>query len=169
MNPTPACVEVISSAQGGHTDSISALLHFPNDGEHYILSAGYDSKVVVWKLNAAAAAAAPGQAFLEGVFADEGYHCGVTALCGMPDKDCGAPLLVVGLRDGTMVIKTLPDFASLLCMTPHHSYGHSGAVNAIKMGPGCTFFTASQDKKMMAWQIDQSLYALLPAQGGAGF
>ena len=78
--------------------------------------------------------------------------------------------LQVGLRDGTMVIKTLPDFTPLLVMCPHNTHGHSGTIHAITIGPEYTFFTASADKKMMAWQITASLNALVAgaAAGGGG-
>ena len=77
-------------------------------------------------------------------------------------------MLLLGLDNGELLVKQLPDFNNLLVLRPNQSYGHTGCITCIAMGPECTFFTGSVDRKFMAWQISQSIVEANAGGGGGG-
>jgi hypothetical protein len=50
-------------------------------------------------------------------------------------------------------VKELPSFAYKTTLGGNLNQGHGDAVRRIAIGPSGTFFSAGNDRKMIAWQI----------------
>lgn len=88
--PTPT-----SSAGTGHTNAVSSLVLLPaaEGGEAFIASSGFDGEVKLWHTN--------------GAFAHSVNHSAmVTCLCSFQDNVGGVPLLLVGLQDGRVMMRS---------------------------------------------------------------
>ena len=168
---TQTCMGCVTSAQEGHAGAVYDLVYFPLADAHYIISCGQDKMVKVWQLGpgaaGAAAGAAPAALALTHSFGEQ-QALAPKSLCGVVDADSVTPMLLLGLDNGELLVKQLPDFNNLLVLRPNQSYGHTGCITCIAMGPECTFFTGSVDRKFMAWQISQSIVQANAGGGGGG-
>ncbi|OQS01427.1 hypothetical protein ACHHYP_01057 [Achlya hypogyna] len=139
---TFTCGTVLSRACDGHANVVMDLEVWVNNGEQYLISTGLDHQIIVWQL------APPfSQVFKETLDSP------ALSLCATTDAgEC--PVLLIGHDDGSVTVKELPSFQYKMSFGKNvTNVGHHDAVRRIIKGPMHTFFTASNDRKMMAWQI----------------
>eukprot|EP00644_Phytophthora_capsici_P017559 jgi/Phyca11/9825/fgenesh1_pm.PHYCAscaffold_42_\ len=137
---TYQCVKVLSAEENGHTDAVMDLEFWVNGNETFLISGGLDCEIIVWGLTP------PFQQLFK-----ETQDSQVTALCGTQDT-AQAPILLIGMADGSISVKELPSFAYKTTMGAMNQ-GHQDAVRRITTGPSNTFFSTGNDRKMIAWQI----------------
>lgn len=138
---TYQCVKVLSADDNGHTDAVMDLEFWVNGNEAFLISGALDCEIIVWSLTP------PFQQLFK-----ETQDSQVTALCGTQDA-VQAPILLIGMADGTISVKELPSFAYKTTLGANLNRGHQDAVRRITTGPSNTFFSAGNDRKMIAWQI----------------
>ncbi|EEY70274.1 uncharacterized protein PITG_19419 [Phytophthora infestans T30-4] len=138
---TYQCVKVLSTEENGHTDAVMDLEFWVNGNETFLISGGLDCEIIVWSLTP------PFQQLFK-----ETQDSQVTALCGTQDV-AQAPILLIGMADGTISVKELPSFAYKTTLGANLNQGHQDAVRRIATGPSNTFFSTGNDRKMIAWQI----------------
>ncbi|KAI9906400.1 hypothetical protein PsorP6_003445 [Peronosclerospora sorghi] len=138
---TKQCVKVLTAEESGHTDAVMDLEFWVNGNETFLISGGLDSEIIVWSLTPPFP-----QLFKE----TQDSH--VTALCGTQDA-AQIPILLIGMADGTIAVKELPSFAYKTTLGATLNHGHQDAVRRITTGPSNTFFSTSNDRKMLAWQL----------------
>ncbi|RMX62126.1 hypothetical protein KXD40_007102 [Peronospora effusa] len=138
---TYQCVKVLSAEENGHTEAVMDLEFWVNNNETFLISGSLDSEIIVWGLTP------PFQQLFK-----ETQDSQVTALCGMQDA-VQAPILLIGMADGTISVKELPSFAYKTTLGADLNHGHQDAVRRITIGPSNTFFSTGNDRKMIAWQI----------------
>ncbi|KAJ8569428.1 hypothetical protein ON010_g5831 [Phytophthora cinnamomi] len=138
---TYQCVKVLSAEENGHTDAVMDLEFWVNNNETFLISGGLDCEIIVWGLTP------PFQQLFK-----ETQDSQVTALCGTQDA-AQAPILLIGMADGTISVKELPSFAYKTTLGANLNQGHQDAVRRITTGPSNTFFSTGNDRKMIAWQI----------------
>uniref|UniRef100_M4C1T7 C3H1-type domain-containing protein n=1 Tax=Hyaloperonospora arabidopsidis (strain Emoy2) TaxID=559515 RepID=M4C1T7_HYAAE len=138
---TYQCVKVLSAEENGHLDAVMDLEFWLNKNETFLISGGLDAEIIVWGLTP------PFQQLFK-----ETQDSQVTALCGMQDA-AQAPILLIGMADGTISVKELPSFAYKTTLGADLNQGHHDAVRRITTGPSNTFFSTGNDRKMIAWQI----------------
>ncbi|CAI5728794.1 unnamed protein product [Hyaloperonospora brassicae] len=138
---TYQCVKVLAAEDNGHTDAVMDLEFWVNQNETFLISGGLDAEIIVWGLTP------PFQQLFK-----ETQDSQVTALCGTQDT-AQAPILLIGMADGTISVKELPSFAYKTTLGADLNQGHHDAVRRITTGPSNTFFSTGNDRKMIAWQI----------------
>ncbi|KAE8990193.1 hypothetical protein PR003_g21942 [Phytophthora rubi] len=138
---TYQCVKVLSAEENGHTDAVMDLEFWVNNNETFLISGGLDCEIIVWGLTP------PFQQLFK-----ETQDSQVTSLCGTQDA-AQAPILLIGMADGTISVKELPSFAYKTTLGANLNQGHQDAVRRIAIGPSNTFFSTGNDRKMIAWQI----------------
>ncbi|OQS00699.1 hypothetical protein THRCLA_05892 [Thraustotheca clavata] len=136
------CATVLSRANDGHANVVMDIEVWVNNGEQFLISGGLDQQVIVWRL----------QPPFQQVFR-ETIDQTILSLCTTTDAN-EVSVLLLGHEDGSITVKELPSFQYKCCFGKNISnVGHYDAVRRIVKGPMHTFFTVSNDKKMMAWQI----------------
>jgi len=90
--------------------------------------------------------------------------CGAAVFCiGMVnDTQCNTnkSVLLCGLQNGRILIRSLPSLTLLATLDPHLSAGHLGAVMTIVAGPSNTFFSGGSDGIVFAWSLEPSVWAM---------
>lgn len=116
------------------------MVVWTNANEQYLISGGMDKKVMVWNL------VAP----FDAIYCEEEQR-EITCLCGSSDAQ-QVPLLLIGLAEGSIVVKELPSFSYKTTLSGVANVGHRDTVRRLIPGPANTFFSAGNDKLMIAWQ-----------------
>ncbi|TDH71065.1 hypothetical protein CCR75_002802 [Bremia lactucae] len=147
---TYQCFKVLSAEENGHVDAVMDLEFWVNGNESFLMSGGLDCEIIVWSLTP------PFQQLFK-----ETQDSQVTALCGTQDA-AQAPILLIGMADGTISIKELPSFAYKTTLSANLNRGHQDAIRRISTGPINTFFSTGNDRKMIAWQIIGDAAAIQP-------
>ena len=141
---TMTCVHVLDA--NGHTNAVTDLEIWVNGNDHFLISSGMDSRVLVWSL--------AGPTFAQ-VF-DEKQDDAITCICGTTDA-AGVAVLLIGLQDGSIVIKELPSFDFKFVLSARENSGHREAVRRLFAGPAGVFFSVGEDGSCFAWQWTDSV------------
>jgi WD40 repeat protein len=135
----------------GHTNAVTGLVPFTSSAGNFILSCSLDGTVKAWN-------AATGQCV-----ASEGHGEGVVCMTMIADPN-GKPCLLLGMESGNLWIRNLEPtpkinqaFAPLLLLSNYFSVAHTAAVRNVANGPAGTFYSASDDGKVLVFQITGDL------------
>lgn len=144
------CVKTLAVEHEGHTDAVMDLEFWVNQNETFLISGGLDSQVIVWSLTPP----------FQKVY-NETQDSQITSLCGAQDAN-QQPILLIGGSDGSITVKELPTFSYKTMLAQSANAGHQDAVRRLIIGPHNTFFSAGNDKKMIAWQITGDVASIQP-------
>lgn len=140
------CAATLSAigGAGGHTDAVSCLEFIPNAGaEAFIASGSADKTVKLWKASG-------------GELMHTCTHSSmVTALKAFRDTMGGIQVLVVGLLEGTIVIRSCVSMKVLFYLD--QSISRTKAIwSIVDLGQSC-FGTGSDDGNIVVWKINSAL------------
>ena len=143
------CLGVLSAigGAGGHTDAVSCLEFIPSSpsipgSEAFVASGGAEGAVKIWKTS--------------GTLAHSCSHTSVvTALRAFKDSNGGNQVLLIGLLDGSIVIRSCLSMKMLF--TLDQSICHTKAIwTIVDLGQSC-FATGSDEGAIIVWKIPGAL------------
>lgn len=140
------CKYLLSSTSPDmHTDAVTDLILWQDQGSTYVLSSSLDGTVKAWSSDGKL------------MISEKNYE-GVICISTNSDP-AGKQVLVCGLISGNVSIRSLtqshdmPAFTLIATLAERYSVGHTKCVRCLCSGPSYTFYSGGDDGKALVFQI----------------
>ena len=135
-----------STTPNMHSDAITGLMLWKDQGSNYVLSSSLDGTVKAWSSDGK-------------LMISEQHGEGVICISTNTDPK-GKQILVCGMATGSIMLRSLtqtpsmPAFTLICKLTSRYNVGHEkGPVRCLRAGPSNTFYSGGEDGSCLVWQI----------------
>lgn len=150
---TGQCKHLVTGASPNvnpHTDAITDMHLWKNQGQNYVISSSLDGTVKAWSSDG-------------NILLSEENGEGVLCMAIASDP-LGTPVILCGSGSGGINVRSLshtpsmPAFTLIAKLTPKFNYGHErGPVRCIRVGPSNTWYSGGDDGNLLVWQTVEPL------------